>query len=166
LTSLGSDASIVGLAGALAALTEVPVLFTGNRIVRKVGGLWNGVVLGALAYAARWFILSFTVTPLTATLTQALHGFSFGLFYVAGVAFVDANTPEGLSATAQSLFFVAMWGLGAAAGSVLGGTVYQNFGPIVLFQLCGVCSLLAIGLLFGARPASQRAMPPLTPGGL
>lgn len=155
LTDLGSDANLVGIAGALAALTEVPVLYSGNRIVRKVGGLWIGVVLGACIYASRWFLLSFMANPVAATLTQALHGFSFGLFYVAGVAFVDANTPDGLSATAQSLFFVAMWGLGAAAGSVLGGMLYQNFGPFVLFQVCGLCTLVAIGLLFGARPAAQ-----------
>jgi len=154
LVALGGDANVVGIAGALAALTEVPILFTGNRIIRKLGGLWIGVVTGAVVYAARWFVLAFTTTPVAATLTQIVHGLSFGLFYMAGVAFVESHSPKGLSATAQSLFFVAMWGLGAAAGSVAGGAVYQNFGAVTMFQLCGLCTLVAIALLFGARPSA------------
>jgi PPP family 3-phenylpropionic acid transporter len=156
LHSIGGDSNTVGVAGAVGALTELPVMFLGVYLLRKIGGLWPGLALAASVYTLRWLALSATATTAVVLALQLLHGLSFGLFILAGVGFVDQLAPQGLSATAQSLFNVFYWGLGSLAGSLGGGVIYQWLGSAWLFRLCGLATLLSLGLLFGARPASGR----------
>ena len=158
LTRIGGDSNTLGLAGAIAAITEIPIMVGGSRLIKRIGGVWAGVALGTVVYVVRWVALSLAVTPLAVMLVQALHGISFGLFIISAVAYVDSQAPPGLSATAQSLFIAAMWGVGAFTGSYGGGLVYENFGPVTLFQLCSAACFAALGLLFVSRSAAQYAM--------
>jgi MFS family permease len=156
ITSIGGDSNLLGIANAIGAISEIPILFGSRRILKRLGPLWVSVMLGTLIYAVRWLLLSFATTAPTIFLVQILHGLSFGLFIAAGVAYVESLAPGGLSATAQSLFIVATWGLGGFAGSVGGGIIFDAFGPARLFQLCSVVTFIALGVLMASRPPSSR----------
>lgn len=157
IQSIGGDSNLLGIAGAVAALSEMPILFYSNRLLRRLGSLWAGVVLATGVYTARWIMMSFVTTPSAALLVQMLHGVSFGLFLLSAVAYVESKAPPGLSATAQSLFIAATWGLGAMAGAFGGGIIFERFGPSVLFQIAGASTLLALILLLASRRISERA---------
>ncbi|HKZ69927.1 MAG TPA: MFS transporter [Anaerolineales bacterium] len=148
---IGGDSNLLGIAGAIAALSEMPVFFNAKRLLKRINNLWLAVFIATAGYVVRWYALSLTVTPTGVLFVQLLHGVSFGLFIISGVAYVESQAPPGLSATAQALFIAAMWGLGAFVGSLGGGIIFERFGPTALFQSAGVVTLLALALLGASR---------------
>ncbi len=159
LKSLGGDSTMLGIVSAAGAVTEMPIMFMGNRIIKRLGGVWMGVALATFFFILRWTLLSFATTPLFVLILQLFHGLTFALFLLSAIAYVQTQSPAGLSATAQALLSAAMWGFGAFTGSVGGGFIYEQFGSVSLWRLGALACLLAFGLLFGSRLASQRASP-------
>lgn len=153
MTALGGDANLLGLAGAVAALSEIPVMYNASRILKRIGGLWAGVRIGLVLYVVRWLAFAFAADPLTAIALQVLHGPSFGLFIISGVGYVESQAPEGLSATAQSLFIAALWGVGASVGSFGGGIIFEQVGGAALFQAAALVTLLSLISLLASRYA-------------
>lgn len=158
LQTLGASAQLIGFAAALTSISELPVLLLAQRVLARLGP-WASVTIGAAVYIVRWLLLALAVDPITATVIQTVHGLSFGLVLVGGVAFVDARTPSGLSATAQALFSAALNGLGAVIGSLAGGYVYERSGGSVMFLwAAGACVL---GLMFILAARGQQSAVPL-----
>ena len=90
-----------------------------------------------------------------ALLIQLLHGPTFSLMWIAGVAYADRIAPPGLEATAQGLFSGVMLGIGAAAGAFLGGVLYEHVGLVVLFRLASLLSLVGVGFVFLIRKKGE-----------
>jgi MFS transporter, PPP family, 3-phenylpropionic acid transporter len=146
LEALGGDASWVGTAGSLAALSELPVVFYSGALLAWLG-VRRTVVLGYLLLALRWALLAVLRLPLPVLLTNALHGVTFVPFMVGGITFVERRTPSGLHATAQGMLFATGFGMGAAAGALLGGFIYEAAGGPGLFAVGSVAAVVAAGLV-------------------
>jgi PPP family 3-phenylpropionic acid transporter len=67
--------------------------------------------------------------------------------WVAGVSYADKIAPNGLEATAQGLFSGVMLGIGSAAGAFLGGLLYDHVGPVSMFRLAALSSLVGFGFM-------------------
>ena len=65
---------------------------------------------------------------------QLLHGPSFSLLWVAGVAYADELAPKGLSASAQGLFATMVMGWGGVVGALVGGVLYDGVGAAAMFR--------------------------------
>lgn len=157
LQALGASTALIGIASALAAVAELPVLVYSNAVLKRLGA-WGSVTVGALTYAVRWTLVALASDPLFATLTQLTHTLSFALFLVGGVTYVDERTPPGLSATAQGVFNASMFGIGAALGTASGGWLYDQFGAPVLF-LCAAAASLGGFVFIGAARVGERRPP-------
>lgn len=107
IQEIGGDTALIGVAGAVAAMSEMPVMFRGDRAIKRLGGVWNAVAIATAVFMVRWWLLSLVTSPAVVLWLQVSHGVSFGLFLVASIAYVDSLAPRGLSATAQSLLVVA-----------------------------------------------------------
>lgn len=151
IAAIGGDASVIGIAGAIGALSELPILYNSDKVLRRMGGLWAGMATGVAVYAVRWWLLSLMTSPALIMALQLSHSISFGLYLISSVAYADSLAPEGLAATAQSLLVAASFGLGAMIGSLGGGVLYANVGAATLFQIAGIVNVLALGLLFWIR---------------
>ncbi len=134
LESLGGSTAWIGLGSALAAITETPVVFFSAVLFGWIG-VRGSVLLSCVMFALRWAILALVPAPVPVLLTNAMHGLTFAPFLVGSIAYVERHTPPGLSATAQGLLTAASFGLGAAAGALGGGYLYDRLGPGVLEQL-------------------------------
>ncbi|MEK7787132.1 MAG: MFS transporter, partial [Chloroflexota bacterium] len=99
IQEIGGGPELIGLAGAVGAIAEMPVLFRAESMIKRVGGLWAGVAIGAAAYTVRWWLLSLVTDPALVIALQLAHSLSFGLFLVSSVAYVESQAPPGLSAT-------------------------------------------------------------------
>jgi PPP family 3-phenylpropionic acid transporter len=143
LLSLGGNPAWVGLGSALSALTETPVVFFSGLLFRWVG-VRGSVILSYAMFSLRWGILALARAPLPALLTNAMHGVTFAPFLVGSIAYVQQHTPPGLAATSQALYTAAAFGLGAAAGALGGGWLYDNLGPAGLFGVTSVTALVAM----------------------
>jgi PPP family 3-phenylpropionic acid transporter len=120
---------LIGVALLIATISEVPVMLLGPAILQRLG-LARAFVLALVLYGLRALALSFAATPWIVLALQLLHGPTFALMLVSGVALARRLAPAGVGAVAQGLFGSVSNGLGGAVGAVLGGRLYDQGGPV------------------------------------
>lgn len=159
LDHLGADRRTLGFMLTAATISELPVLFLSDRMLRR----WSAKQLlgtALLFYAVRSVGLSVLSAPLPALFLQLLHGPTFSLMWFAGVSYADAIAPAGFAATAQGLFSGVLLGIGSAVGALVGGVVYERAGLVNLFRLSALFSLIGFGLLLWGRENGSRVRHP------
>lgn len=143
LAEIGASKSLMGLALTISTLSELPVMFFGDRLLKRFQprGL---LVLGMLVIGVRVLLYAAFNSPIAILILQLMHGFTFPAIWIAGVSYAHENAPTGLRATAQGLFGAMMMGIGAGVGGFLGGILigslegrgmYLVFGALVLISV-------------------------------
>ncbi len=173
VTALGGAAQMVGLAWAIGAAVEVPIMWFFARIAVRYG-TGRPLVAGALIFAIRAAISAAATDPGVLVATAPIEGLAFGLFFTGGVMFIAERAPAGLAGTAQGMF-TAIAGLATIVGSTAGGLVAAWLTIPGLFAICALTSGLAailVAVAVGraraagatalARPAPGRAAPRAT----
>lgn len=143
LIALGADAQFVGLAWAVGALVEVPLMFAFPAITRRVGAEWL-LVVGALAFGVRSLGWALVSEPIVLLAFGVAGGVGFAFIYVGTVTYVARVVPAGVQATAQGIFSGTAFSFGAILGSIVGGLLAA---PL---SLPGVFAVSAAGLAFAA----------------
>lgn len=77
---------------------------------------------------------------------ELLKGVAFGFTHTAGVKIAAESAPAGLEATAQALYTSMYAQLPAVIAAALGGSVYQVYGPSMLFLITSLISTAALAL--------------------
>ena len=146
LKELHAAESTMGLALTIATLSEFPVLYFANHLLRRLGS--QRLMRLAMAVTAGRLLLFGVLGSLAGVLfLQVLNGLSMPLFWVAGVNYAAENAPAGLKASAQSLLGLMVSGLGAAAGGLLGGYLLGAVGGQGTFAVTGVLMLASLVLV-------------------
>ena len=96
-------------------------------------------------YPLRLFLYTVVSHPYLILPIQLLHGLTFGVLYVASVAFVSDIASESRG-TALGLYNTASYG-GSAAGSAIAGVISDGHGLINMYRFMTVFSFLP-ALLF------------------
>ena len=143
LKELGAAESTMGLALTLGTLSEIPVLFFGNRLLQRFKA-YGLLVLAMTITGIRLILSAAAQTPELVLLLQLLNGLTFPAMWIAGVAYADQLAPAGMRATAQGLFGAMVFGLGLAVGSFLGGLLLETWGGHALFLVFGVVVLIVV----------------------
>ena len=157
LDAIGAGEGSIGLAWAIASISEIPIMLYSGRIIRRTGA--GGLLkIAFLTFALRWLLLSFIETPAFAIALQALHGISFGAYLVGGVTYMSERAPAGLGTTAQSLFNLVAFGAGSIGGSLLGGYLYDRTGMFFLFRVLSVVAALGLVVLLASRRLEGEAV--------
>ena len=146
LQKLGATSGLIGSAWSLGTIFELPVIFFGAYLLRGLG-IKRMLSLAYGMLAVRFLLYSVMPTPGWALLIAPLHFFTFGLYWVAAVMYVNQMAPEGLKTTGQSLI-AAEAGLASMIGAPLCGWLYDNFGGGTLFQVSALVCLLALAALW------------------
>jgi PPP family 3-phenylpropionic acid transporter len=157
MDSQGISKGIMGIALTVGTLSEVFILFFGNRLLQRFSAY--RIMLIAVAFTGlRVLLLSFARSPLAFLLIQSLHGMTFSLAWIAGVSYADEIAPAGLTATAQGMYAGVQLGVGSAVGAILGGWLYQTVGPVSMYRI--LAGIVAVGVLvfimIGRKPKPQR----------
>jgi len=164
LDAMNAKSSVVGVTWTLAALVEIPVLYFVGHLINRFGARRVAVV-GFALFAARFFLYSVARTPWQVVGVQVLAGINFGIYLSTSVTLVGELTPPALRATGQTLFAAVTGGLAAILGSVVGGRIVEQFGPVLLYRINAgvalVATLLCAALLPVMQPAGQRNQPSL-----
>jgi MFS transporter, PPP family, 3-phenylpropionic acid transporter len=134
---------LVGVALLIATISELPVMMMGPALLGRLG-LPQAFILALVLYGLRGLALSFAGRPWEVLALQLLHGPTFALMWVAGVALARRLAPEGLGAVAQGLFFSTSNGLGGAVGAVLGGRLYAHGGAPATFRGAAVVLVVVV----------------------
>jgi len=152
MQELGASAGVMGLALTLATLSELPVLFYADRLLKRLGS-FGLLTLGMAATGIRLLLFAAVSAPAGVLAFQFLNGLTFPAVWVAGVSFAHENAPPGLRATAQGLFGAMVFGIGAAVGGLLGGMLLEAVGGRAMYLVFG---LLVLGSLALLAPLERR----------
>lgn len=142
MAAIGSSEGLIGFAWAVAAMSEVPMMLLSGTLIRQMG-ISRFLILAFLVYALRWALLSVISVPEWVLVVQLLQGISFTSFLVGGVTYIARLAPAGLGATAQAIFSSTTFGLGAFAGALLGGFLYDQIGLARMFLINSGIALVA-----------------------
>jgi PPP family 3-phenylpropionic acid transporter len=151
LRDLGASFTLIGVAVAIPAISEIPFMVLGGLLLARVGPR-RMLIVGVAVMALRLLLSGLITDHLALAWVQALHGPSFGVLWVAGVAYARELAPEGSRAVAQGLFLAVSGGLGGFAGSLLGGVTYDGLGGAGMFLVAAAFTALAALLLALWRP--------------
>ena len=112
----GASDSLVGYGLSFQGLCELPVFYFSARIILKLG-LRTTLVITVLATAIRMTLYYFIQNPVATLPVELLHGFSWSLFWVVCVEYINKLVDERWLATGQSLLYAAYFGIGAISGN-------------------------------------------------
>lgn len=143
LAELGFASSVLGLALAISTISELPVLFFGNRLLARLKphGL---LILSLSAMTVRLFLFAYANSEAGILWFQLINGLTFATLWISGVSYVNENAPVGLSSTAQAVFGAAVFGFGSAGGGFIGGILLERVGGANMFAVFGALTFLML----------------------
>ena len=143
------DSKDIAIATIFGISIEV-VIFYFYRFFAPLGNYWMLVIAQAAMVARCW-----TYYKLPAAgdgrywqvwSIELLKGVAFGFTHSAGVRIAAESAPAGLEATAQALYTSMYAQLPAVIAAALGGSVYELYGPSMLFLITSLISTAALVL--------------------
>lgn len=143
MAELGAKETIMGFALTISTLTEMPIFFFGDRLVKRFTA-YGLLTLALVMVAIRSLLLAAVSTPLMVLVLQAFGGMIFPAMWLAGVSYADENAPAGLKSSAQGLFGAMCFGFGSAVGGFMGGLLLESVGGRGMFLIFGVIVLVGL----------------------
>ncbi len=155
IVAFGAPATTVGLAWAVGAAVEVPIMWGFARLAGRFG-TGRLLVLGASCMAIRAGLAALATDAAWLVLIAPLEGVAFGLYFVGGVTYVSKHVPPNLAATGQGVW-TSVAGLAAILGSSGGGLVAGALTIRGLFAVGAIASALAAVVVALAVRSPARA---------
>lgn len=152
--AMGGSEGLIGAAWSLGALSELPVMLLGAALITRIGSL-RMLAIAYFTYAIRWILYAAMPAPEWALGIALMNGITFGMLWIAGVAFANELAPPNLQATAQGLL-AATLSFTTMLGAPLAGFLFDSVGPSTMFYIYAGLTLLALCLLWGAARVSTR----------
>jgi MFS family permease len=146
MNDIGSSKTLMGIALAVATISELPVFFFSDRMIARFGG-FGLVLLALIASGGRALVYSVIQTPWLVLPVQMAQGLTFSALWVGGVSHAKQLAPAGMGSTAQGLFAGLVFGLGAALGGLSGGALYESLGASGMFRWTGIGLLVGLAIL-------------------
>lgn len=140
---MGLEEGVIGLLWAEGVVAEVILFVFAAEAVRKIGPA-RLIALGGLACLIRWSLTAYTDALSVIILLQLLHAFTFGAAHLGAIYFIADRMPEEISSTAQTLYALAVSGLGIGLMSFASGHLYDAFAGQAYFAMA---MLGAVGMV-------------------
>jgi MFS family permease len=121
-----SEAAVPGVM-VIAQVAEIFVLAILLPYFIKKIGIRNILVIGVLAWPARYIIFAIGKPSWLVIASLSLHGFCFVFFFAAAFIYVDMVAPRDIRHSAQSLIMLVTYGIGSWIGSLFSGWVHEYF---------------------------------------
>jgi MFS transporter, PPP family, 3-phenylpropionic acid transporter len=161
LKDLGGTQTHVGFSLTFATLGEVPFMLFGYRLLKRYPA--KVLLVAALFFMALRLVgYALASAPWHFLPIQLLHGPTFALIWIAGIAYADRLSPSHLKTTGQSLFATTFSGVGGTLGGLMGGLLYDAVGAAQTFRLTAVALVVATGVLLFVNRSVRLEEPAIT----
>ena len=160
MKDMGANDWMLGLVWTMSSLSELPVMFFGAHLVRRLGAP-RMLLLAYMFYIVRISLFGLMPSPVWGLGINLLNSCTYGLFWIGGVTYAHDLAPENLKVTSQSLLLVIM-NISAATGSLLNGWMYDKIGKHMFLVGGGFALAAWLVFLIGrlvARKKSQGIVP-------
>lgn len=155
LDQLGGSEWMIGIAWALASISEVPVFYyLSRKIARYKDLLLLGIV--AILYMLRWLLSAWIDSAWLMTFLQVTHGITFGLFWIVAMQLAVRSVPDHLRGTGQAVLGSICFGVGGAIGGTTGGWVFDHLGASTMYYMMSGVTLIAAILLLASHIYHER----------
>lgn len=145
----GGDVSQIGLMWFIVAICELPVLYFGNRFLKRYGSV-NLYILSAVTYSARFFLDSFCTNYKYALALQVLQAVTYTFFLISSLQYVNEIVPSKMKTSGITLYSAVGCGLGSFIGNMGGGLLLERISIFSLYKIlaliCAVTLIIAIYL--------------------
>ncbi len=143
-TAHGFSQATISYLWSFGVICEIAMLYFQGPLLRD--NLLRVIQFATLTAVVRWGVLWLWPESLTlAYASQALHAFSFALYYSATIAYVfQLYTQKKL---AQQFYLGMTFGLGGSVGAMLGGWIY-DWDADLLFAFGSLVALGALGMMY------------------
>ena len=152
------DPNIVGVSALVQTVAELPAFFYSDAIVRRMGTSW---VLGLAMIAFGIRLVAYSIIPSAWYMlpVDLLHGLTFSLAWAACTIYAYQAAPSDMHGTMLGLLAALFHGFGRGLGNLIGGWIYDHYGPVLLWRWTAL--LAPIGILvvavFHNRQSPKRA---------
>lgn len=139
----GGDISRLGLLWFIVAMSELPVFFFGNKLLKKYGDL-NLYIISMIIYIFRYLLDSYCSSYIGVIAVQILQGITFTLYLTATMQYINRVSEPKLRTSAITLYAAIGGGIGGFIGNFGGGLFLEHFSVFALFRLMAVAAFLAL----------------------
>ena len=154
LDELHTAGWLSGLIFAVGALCEVPLMARTTFVLQKFGSRLV-FLLGVGLLPIRWCLYIFIKDPILLIPIQLIHSIAMLSLLVVGVMLVDNLLPPQWRTTGQTMYTVALHGLGAGVGVLSAGLIYNSYGMSAVWAACLVTGSAGFLVLRFAIQAEQ-----------
>ena len=99
----------------------------------------------SIIFSLRWFLMANVASVEQIIYIQMLHCITFGIYYYIGTQLSVMLVPAEFRASGQALYAVTYGGISGIVAGLLGGGIFDQYGPQAMYQLCGY--MAASGLI-------------------
>jgi len=143
IDGLGIDTVWTGWAIAGGVTLEIVLMGWSRKLIQRVGA--ERLFLLAIGLAIpRWISMTIVTSPMAIVLVNTIHGVTFGMFWIAGVALMSARAPVAVATSAQGLFALAVGGIGSSLGVMGASWLVTSWSTILMYQVSSVVAAVAL----------------------
>lgn len=139
----GGDVSKLGLLWFIVAMSELPVLFFGSKLLKKYGEL-NLYIISMIIYIIRYLLDSYCSSYTVVIGIQILQGITFTLYLVAAMQYINKISEPKMRTSAITLYAAIGGGIGGFIGNFGGGIFLEHYSIFVLFRIMAAFAFLAL----------------------
>lgn len=162
LRDLGASATSVGAGFALAVSAEVVVMWRFRDLIRRLP-IERLMFVAFASGIVRFLITGLSQDGTVIAVAQALHGLTYGAFYVCAILWLEREVAPRLRATGRALYSSLVYGIGGVLGNAVAGALYDAGGGSLAFLVAAgmdfVPPLLLVLSMRLAAGETQRPAP-------
>ena len=143
LNILNATAKQVGYYWMTIGLVELPLMFMGNRIAKKLG--YSNMLLFAVAiYGIRFVLYGFSNSVTSVILISLMQSMSFPIVQIASKHLIDHETPQQLKSSGQLIGLSLYSSTSALFAPLISGFLEDSFNINITMFVISVFSIFAI----------------------
>ena len=150
IENAGGDSAKLGIALAISAMVEFPVMACFVKLSQKIK-IEKLLVISAIFFTIKSSVAFFASTVALVYLAQFLQFGGFALYTPASVYFIDMSLQKEDRNVGQALTGACSLGLGGTFGNVLGGMILERAGLSTMLTVSTIFCMLAIGFMVLSR---------------
>jgi MFS transporter, PPP family, 3-phenylpropionic acid transporter len=156
LKQLGAPESLIGVAGMLAAVVELPFMLWSDKLMHRWGS-YRVLLAGMLIYAVVRTAILISPTIPVILVSELFAGISYSFYVVAVVKYISEEADPSDTRTILALYTVTLPGLIGIIIGPISGAAFDRLGALSLYVIGVVGFLLAALVLYlSKRVDTQR----------